>query len=292
MKRSLVLVLVMMANAAAVGGAAYAENTSCNAPAGWEDVADAAEGRVLFIGEIHGNAETPAAFERYVCAAASRGGSTLVLLEYPVTNAAAMEAAATAEDTRAALLSAMTLHWQTTDGRGSAAMLEMTARLLSRSAADEQFSVQPMANFLLKEFPTPEETMAWVMQLTPSQLQEQGEAGMAQEILRRSAGFDRTIILVGNVHASRTEIEIDGTDIKPAAMRIPDALSIKTVHEGGTSWVSLAGKDPGTQDFPASNTSGQPVDTMGFNDEGLPHFDGYLSLGPITASPPAIDIAE
>ncbi len=277
------------------GHSAMAENApsssaECGAPAGWEDVADAAEGRVLFFGEIHGNAETPDAFARYVCAASSRGGRTLVLLEWPNAYEPALEQAAVSNDPRSALLSGMARQWESTDGRGSAAMLDMAARILTMAQANENLSVQPATNFPLKKFPTPEETQAWVNQLTPAEIQEIGEAGMASEVLRRSAGYDRTIFLVGNLHAALEPVE--GMPVEPAAMRTPDAMSIRVIHSGGTSWVNTVANGPGIQTYEPSSEADLPANTMGLSDLFAPHFDGFLSLGPITASPPAMDVAE
>jgi hypothetical protein len=257
----------------------------CNPPSGWETVAEAAEGRVLFVGEIHGNTETPDAFARYVCAAAAQGGSTLVLLELPPHLEPAMQDAMVSDDPRTALLAGLEAHWKTRDGRGSVAMLDMMARLMSLAKTNPQLSIEPFSLFLLKEFPTPEETMAWAASLSPEEIQEQSEAGMAQEIHRRSAGYDRTIVLVGNVHAYLAMRE--ASSVPSAAMRVPGALSLRVVHDGGESWIHGTGKS-GVHSFTAANPYAEPTNAIGQSERYEPYFSGFLSVGPISASPPAL----
>lgn len=258
---------------------------SCNPPIGWEAVAEAGEGRVLFIGEVHGTRETPEAFASYVCAATAKGGRTLVLVEVSSRYAQAMAQAAVSEDPRAALLSDMQAHWQTQDGRGSVAMLDMMARIMVMAQSGQDISVEPFSLFLLKEFPTPEETMTWVSALTPAEIQEQTEAGMAKEILARSAGFDRTIVLVGNVHAY---LDFGDEPMPPsAAMRVPGAISLRVADEGGDAWVQMNGT-AGVRDYPRRNPYNKPAGTMGLDEKYEPHFNGYLSVGAISASPPAL----
>lgn len=260
-------------------------SAACNAPSGWEAVAEAAEGRVLFVGEIHGNTETPDAFARYVCAAAAQGGSTLVLLELPPHHEPAMREAMASDDPHDALLSGLESHWKTRDGRGSRAMLDMMARLMSLGKGNPQLSVEPFSLFLLKEFQTPEETMQWVANLSADEMQEQGEAGMAQEILRRSVGYDRTIVLAGNVHAA--QISVSGGGVASAAMRVPGAISVDVVHDGGDSWVH-GNSEGGIQSFSPRNPREEPADTMALSSAYNPLFHGFLSVGTISASPPAL----
>lgn len=267
-------------------GAAYSEPTdSCTPPDGWETVADAAEGRILFVGETHGTKETPEAFANYTCAVAARGGRTLVLLELPPQYEEAMNQAMISENPRATLISGMSAHWQTQDGRGSEAMLDMMTRLMELAQSGQQIAIEPFSLFLLKEFPTPEETMAWVSTLSPEEIQERSEAGMAQEILARSADYDRTIVLVGNIHAY---LALRGNPPVPsAAMRIPGALSIKVVDDGGEAWVRIAGTS-GVHSSANQNPFDEPAGSIGIDQKYAPHFTGFLSVGPISASPPAL----
>lgn len=261
------------------------DKPGCNPPSGWETVAEAAEGRVLFVGEIHGNIETPDAFARYVCAATALGGKTLVLLELPSHYAPAFSAAMAADDPRTALILELEAHWKTRDGRGSVAMLDMMARLMSLARSTPDLNIEPFSLFLLKEFPTPEETMAWAASLSPDEIQEQSEAGMAQEIRRLSAGYDRTIVLVGNVHAYLAIRE--ASSVPSAAMRVPGALSMRVVHDGGESWIHGA-EGPGIHSFQPLNPYAEPANTIGLSEHYGPHFSGFLSVGSISASPPAL----
>ena len=279
--------------ATAIGGAA-----ECGAPAGWKQVAVAAETRVLIFGETHGTNEIPEAFTRYVCAASARGGKTLVLLEIDTNHADAFAAASDADDPRAELLSNMSKHWTSTDGRGSEAMLDMMEALIDLRRSGRALIIRPMVQLVgWPEKDSPEELATWLAEQPPTKIQQMGEDGMAEIIRTQSKGFDRTIVLVGNVHARKAEL-LGLPGVQLMAMLVPDSISLIVLHDGGTSW-NRVGEEARSRETFKLNAMDKAANSMAFSLENIPaypgdvpSYDGYVSVGPITASPPALPPAD
>lgn len=270
----------------------------CGAPDGWEHVAEAAEHKVLIFGETHGTAEIPDAFARYVCAASARDGRTLALLEIDVSHEDALASASDASDPRADLIATMSKHWANQDGRGSEAMLDMVVKLVHLRQAGRDLEIRPMDQITgWPETENPEELSAWLANQPPTAIQRMRDAGMAEKIRMESAGFDRTIVLVGNVHARKEELQaLPGIDLM--AMLIPDAISLLVLHDGGTAW-SWTENGPGMDDRSPSNREHRAPNSMALTTKKLPaypgdqpNFDGYVSVGPITASESAISSGD
>ena len=259
---------------------------ACNAPAGWEQVAGAAEHKVLIFGELHGTNELQDTFGRYVCAASAQGGRTLVLLELSTSYADAIATASESADPRAELLRQMPQHWSSLDGRGSEAMLSLLERLIRLRQSGRDLTILPMNELAgWPDMDSPEEKAAWIAVQPPEKIQQMGEDGMAARILADSAGFDRTIVLVGSIHARKTTFEkLPG--VRHMAMLIPDAISLQPVYDGGTSW-HISGGAAGIHDVPGTNMAGAAPDSMALGPDSLPVYDGYYSVGPISASGPA-----
>ena len=272
--------------------------TDCGAPAGWEQVAAAAEGKVLIFGETHGTNEIPDAFARYVCAASTREGRTLVMLELDIGHEAAMTAASDAADPHTALLIGMPKHWASRDGRGSLAMLGMMETLIGLRQSGRDLTILPMQQMTgWPEGLTPEERYTWLQAQPPSRIQQMGDAGMAERIVEVSGQYDRTIVLVGGIHARKAELEaLPGVSLM--AMQLPNATSLRILDDGGTAWVWT--KDViGAQTQYNSNPNEYPANSMALVPGKLPAYpgdvlayDGYLSVGPVTASPPALSESE
>ena len=116
---------------------------------------------------------------------------------------------------------------------------------------------------------------------------------MAEKINAASEGFDRTIVLVGNVHARKAGLEVL-PDVSLMTMLVPDAISLLVVHDGGTAWVN-SGDSVGVVEQYKLNRTGLLANSMELIPEGLPAYpgdkpayDGYVSVGAITASEPAL----
>jgi hypothetical protein len=274
-----------------------AEN--CGAPKGWEQIATAADHRVLIFGEAHGTNEIPDAFARYVCAASAREGRTLVLLEIDVLHEDALAMASEAPDPRSELVSTMPKHWASQDGRGSKAMLDMVERLVTLRQDGRDLVIRPMDQFTgWPEGLSPEELSAWFAKQPMTTKQQMRDRGMAEKIRSESEGFDRTIVLAGNVHARKAELAaLPGVSLM--AMLIPEAISLIAIHDGGTSWNNMDGLSGRVNETSRLDLVDAPADAMALTPERLPAYpgdapayDGYFSVGTITASPPALSSAD
>ena len=266
-------------------------SVNCGAPTGWEQVAAAAEHKALIFGEVHGTNEIPDAFARYVCASSAQGGKTLVLLEYPTTYAEAISEASDAADPHAVLVDRMQPHWSSKDGRGSAAMLGMVETLIALRQSGRDLTIRPMGKLVgWPEGASPEERAEWIALQSPTRIQQMIEDGMAEEVLAGAADFDRTIVLVGSIHARKTTFEkLPG--VRHMAMLVPDAISLQPVYDGGSTWNIVDGA-AGKRDAYNTNAAGEPANSVGLKSDYLPAFDGYVSVGTVTASEPALPPAE
>src|SRR5579864_7128972 len=112
------LAMGLTMNAAAAGA-------SCSPVPGADQIWSKAGVHWVFIGELHGSNETPAAFLELVCDAIAHGKHVTVALERPTSEQAALESILTAKDLSKARESLLQLPgWkEVPDGRGSEAML-------------------------------------------------------------------------------------------------------------------------------------------------------------------------
>lgn len=270
----------------------------CGALKGWEQVAAAADHRILIFGEAHGTNEIPDAFARYICAVSAREGRTLVLLEIDVLHEDGFAAASEAPDPRSELLSTMPKHWTNQDGRGSQAMLDMVVKLIRLRQAGRDLEIKPMDQLIgWPETDSSEELSAWLAEQPFTKTQQMRDAGMAEKIRMESEGFDRTIVLAGSVHARKAELQaLPGIDLM--AMLVPDSISLLVLHDGGTAW-NWTENGPAIDERSPSNREHRTTNSMALTSQKLPaypgdepNFDGYVSVGPITASSPALPSAE
>ncbi|MCQ8184511.1 hypothetical protein [Parvularcula maris] len=266
--------------------------SACNAPDGWQEVAEAAEGQFLLFGESHGTEEIPDLFESYVCAVSARGGRTLVGLEFQPGDAAAVEAALASEDPGAAIKEAMAPTWRlyASDGRGSEAMLGLLLALDKMDGVDlvffDDFDVMRDLNGPVDA--PQEEVVAWYQNLPPHALQRVRDARMAEELdAAFTDDYDRAVVLVGSIHASKTRFDFLG-DTDNAAMLLPEGtVTLVSMTSGGEAWVN-GGVKPVRQSrlLPEGATAPSITLVEGGVDEG--RFDGYYFVGEVTASPPVV----
>lgn len=272
--------------------------SNCGAPEGWEQVAGAAEGKVLIFGETHGTNEMPDAFVRYVCAASAHDGETLVLLELDTSYAGALSEASVATDPHAVLVGRMQKHWSGTDGRGSAAMLDMVERLIALRQGGRDLTIRPMQQMIgWPEADSTEELAAWYALQPRTKTQQMGEDGMAEVIRTESGDYARTIVLVGGVHARQAELEFM-PGVQLMAMLVPNAITLRIIDDGGTAWTNQ-GDSIGVNEQFSSNRDGLPANAMALGPGRLPAYpgdapayDGYVSVGTVSASLPAIPAGE
>ena len=131
MRIALQFLLAMVLTISAVAINAAGANTSCSPIPGADQIWSKAGVHWVFIGELHGSNETPAAFRDLVCDAIAQGKHVTVALERPTSEQAALDNILTAKDLSAAKESLLQLPgWkEVLDGRGSEAMLGLLVSL-------------------------------------------------------------------------------------------------------------------------------------------------------------------
>jgi hypothetical protein len=248
---------------------------SCTPIPGADQIWSKASVHWVFIGELHGSNETPAAFRDLVCDAIAQGKHVTVALERPTSEQAALDDILTAKDLSAAQESLLRLHgWkEVLDGRGSEAMLRLLVSLR------ELRRLQPDLKVVAFDAP-------YAGPPAPGPRDE--AMGHALLSLNPTKPNDLVLILTGNLHAMQASKR--GYDL--AAMYLPpkEILSLEVTDRGGESWSedTTGGCGPrkgGVGDRDAKKPYGI------FLDPSLAPFgkvDGVLSLGvPLTSSAPA-----
>lgn len=245
----------------------------CTPIPGADQIWTKTEVRWVFIGEMHGSNETPAAFFNVVCDALGHGRKVIVALEHPTSEEPALEQLLTSKDLPQAESALLGLpQWKSgMDGRFSAAMLHLLLELrdLHRTHADLRVAAFD-APFSGK---------------TPGARDE----ALGKTLLQ--IGNDRpdslVLILTGNVHAMQAPQF--GYDL--AAMFIPAQarLSLEVTDRGGKSWISFNESCGPSETTAPDKDSARPTGI--YLDPKLAPFgkvDGVLALGnPLTASAPA-----
>ena len=229
----------------------------------------------MFIGELHGSNETPAAFRELVCDAIAQGKHVTVALERPTSEQAALDNILTGKDLSTARESLLRLpRWKEgMDGLASEAMLRLLVSLR------ELRTLQPDLKVVAFDAP---------YSGPPSSAARDEAMGHALLSLRPEKPNDLVLILTGNLHA----MQASKRGYSLAAMYLPpkEILSLIVTDRGGESWSddTAGGCGPwkgGVGDKDAKKPYGI------FLDPGLAPFgkvDGVLSLGvPLTASAPA-----
>lgn len=243
----------------------------CAPPAGHEALWTP-EARFVIVGEIHGTAEAPAAFAQLVCAAAEQGPVT-VALELPTTMQPELDAflAAPDEATAADILRSTIFGdpaWA--DGRTGRAMVGMMQAIRRLKADGRDVTLRAFQ----PSSPRP-----------PAFDQNYYELDMAVELSRAATERpgSRVLVLVGNIHASKTRFE--RFDLMPAAAHLPpkETITLNVAQQGGQAWSCQAEgcrvyDSMVRYDAEARGVIMEPVS------EGA--WDGVLAVGPVTASPP------
>ena len=254
---------------------AAATKTSCSPVPGADQIWFKPSVHWVFIGELHGSNETPAAFHDLVCDAIAHGKQVTVALERPASEQAALDNFLTAKNLSAARKALLQLPgWKDVlDGRGSEAMLRLLVSLR------ELRRLQPALKIVAFDAPY----------VGPPSAAARDEAmGHALLSLSPAQPNDLVLILTGNLHAMQASKR--GYDL--AAMYLPpkEILSLEVTDRGGESWSesTTGGCGPskgGVGDKDAKKPYGI------FLDPSLAPFgkvDGVLSLGgPLTPSAPA-----
>nr|WP_298897684.1 hypothetical protein [uncultured Altererythrobacter sp.] len=287
--------MISMVLAAAISAAPI----TCSPLPGWETIAEAVDGKFLVLGESHGTVEAPRALAEYVCAA-SENRSILVAIEFTSTSNDDFQRAWEMPHTEFAdALRSKVPDWNgREDGVASQAMLEMLVRLHALKTVGRDIAI---VAFNGAKNDAQRDKFAHL----PGQ--EPHEAAQAENIRDGwvAGAYHQTVVLVGGLHATKTVIDLNGINIRPMANQIAspeDVISLRMVHEGGESWSCQLRADidfDPTRPVTTDMLSCQPHSARGWAESPEPGFylayspdeaafDGVFSLGPISASPPAV----
>lgn len=228
--------------------------------------------RFIAIGEMHGTTEAPAAFAELVCEGLKQGPVT-VALEFPVQMQPVFDAFMDEPDEAAArdlILDYEYGPFRFHDGRGSEAMLAMLQR----------FRALHQAGGDLKVLATVPDSPR-----VPGFTQSHAELDRAHlwSVAARAAPDRRMMIFVGGVHAEKARRVGSPLGLPAAAhFRSEEVLSLFVAQQGGEAWNCV--DDCGVRAVPATEPGQQRGVVMSPEADGT--FDGYLALGPSTASSP------
>jgi hypothetical protein len=253
---------------------AAATTTACSPVPGAGQIWSKPAVHWVFIGELHGSNETPAAFRDLVCDAIAQGKRVTVALERPTSEQAALDNILTTKDLAAAKESLLQLpRWKEgMDGLSSEAMLRLLVSLRELHRLHPDLKV-----------------VAFDAPYTGTAPGARDEAlGHALLSLSPAKPNDLVLILTGNLHAMQASKR--GYDL--AAMYLPpkEILSLLVTDRGGESWSesTTGGCGPSKNGVPDKDPN-RPYGI--FLDPGLARYgkyDGVLSLGvPLTPSAPA-----
>jgi hypothetical protein len=253
-----------------------AASTACSPIPGADQIWSKPGVHWVFIGELHGSNETPAAFHDLVCDAIAQGKHITVALERPSSEQAALDNILTAKDLAAAQKSLFQLPgWKQggMDGRASEAMLRLLVSLreLHRLHSDLRAVAFDVPDTRVGPGVREEAMAHALLSLSPTQPN------------------DLVLILTGNIHAMQASKR--GYDL--AAMYLPpkEILSLEVTDRGGESWSESTTDGCGPQKGGVGDKDAKKPYGI-FLDPSLAPFgkvDGVLSLGvPLTPSAPAV----
>lgn|GEM_PF-396242 len=211
--------------------AAVRARPNCLMPDGWAQVAARKPHFVIF-GENHGTEEAPKFVGDIACALAAKGEHVLVAVEHDSSQNAAFQAAWSLEQSQfeAALRVA---GWKDReDGVTSEAMFHLLVRLHSLKDAGGSISIVAFNG-------ARDEAQHERFKALPGQgPHEAAQAENIREVSQRHR-YDHVLVLVGNLHARKHEVERGGFTFKPMAMLLapPDEIvTLNMVAAKGTSW--------------------------------------------------------
>ena len=230
---------------------------------------------IIWVGEMHGTTETPAAFGDLVCDALSHGKNVTVGLEFASESQAAVDAMLGTGDLEAAERQLLaTPNWHMFfDGRSSKAMLALLVQLRELKKEHPSLRVVAVEN--------PWENTPGAKEIA---------VGDGVKLAMKHSAADVLLVLTGNTHAMKHS----PMSYPTAASVLPptEVFSLLVTARGGQSWQMTGagcGAQPGgTQDKDGTRSFGVYSDTS-YMKYG---YDGVFSLGTATtASAPADEAA-
>jgi hypothetical protein len=250
---------------------------SCSPVPGADQIWSKASVHWIFIGELHGSNEVPAAFLNLVCDALAHGKHVTVALERPSNDQAALDNILTAKDLATAQKTLLQLpDWkEVLDGRASEGVLRLLLSLR------ELRRLHPDLKVVAFDVPAP---------YTGTAAARDEAMGHALLSLNPAKPNDLVLILTGNIHA----MQAPKFGHNLAAMYLPanEILSLEVTDWGGETWSESDGVCGPLPGGVGDKNARKPYGI--FLDPSLAPFgkvDGVLSIGaPLTSSPPAAGV--
>lgn len=203
---------------------ASASPEPCQPIGGWDDVLADEQTRWIIVGEMHGNAESPAIFADAVCLTAQHR-RVVVALEQPDSAQAAIDTFLASDggaEARQAFLADPMWHWEFKDGRSSQAMFRLFQRLQRMHQAGQ---VERVVAFQPTAFGAP---------LSHAEY----EKLLAQPVAAAASTGATVVVLVGGAHASFQPFGFGGEDYPPMAAVLARAqtITLNIESNGGQTW--------------------------------------------------------
>lgn len=286
---------------AAVATPAFA--APCKLPSGWSTL-HADKARFIVFGEMHGTRESGETVESVACALARSGKRILIAVELSATSNDALQKAfeGPAANFAARLLATMPGWRGRNDGVASRAMLAMLDRL--HQLKTEGYPIHVVAFNAVRD-----ERQAARFRHLPSQAPHEAAQAENIRLAANARRYHQILVLVGNFHARKTKVDLDGVTFEPMAMRLASArevLSLDMLAGPGSYWNCIV--KPGFTLTPQTRVSSDAIDCgahvsrlegarkgpmrVGLRRTGDtdidPDYDGFYWLPNVTASPPAL----
>lgn len=187
------------------------------------------ETRWVFVGEMHGTAETPKAFAELACLAAQTRRPVAIAVEHRQSMQPAIDAWLASDGgpaARAALTGGEMWQRKMQDGRTSVAMLDLYETLRQMKRAGRITGVFAFA---------PEKSAPG------AQAYNKAMADAIQAVPVPAGGL--VLVLVGNIHAMKTQYSFGTQSFMPAAGQMPAgrAVSVDVVGNRGMAWTCELG---------------------------------------------------
>ena len=269
----------------------------CPDIAGVDEILSADGTDIIVIGEIHGMTAPPEFVTALTCKSLKAGLSTTLSLELSDDEGRVEDYLSSDGSSQAKESLFKDPLWTTgfTDGRSSEAMLSLIDRARVWKSQDLDFQV---SGFASGEFD-------YSLYTTRNESAAAWEKHLANGVLGAASGRDKTIVLVGNIHASRGRLTYGELDYDLMAEHLPTdkSLTFNVVTTRGTSWnctgqptkcAERASGGPLTADDSFAQGGLKIVISEDLNDalkETLrfdsSRYDGIVFAGQAKASPPA-----
>lgn len=207
-----------------LAAASSGSTATCNPIEGWDQVLARDQVRWIILGEMHGNAESPAIFADAVCLTA-QDRHVVVAVEMPSIMQDAIDAFMASDGGEAAqqaFLADPFWHYEFKDGRSSQAMFRLFQDLRVMQAAGKV------------------ERVVAAMAIDPAgpPSRSRHEELMAGAVAAAGQNGATVLMLVGNAHARLQPLGFGGEVYPPMAALLPGAqtVTLNIENNGGETW--------------------------------------------------------